>query len=114
MHAHLYGYVPEVRWPARRPTIFKHSSCLRSTSITPDFPSLDVSSVAAPIALRKAYPGRVAFAAATFDAGGSDRARRPRAHAGAARLHAALAQGAMGVKVGRTSACSLRDGAAAS
>ena len=65
-HVHLYGDVPLFMARAQ-------ADGFRLLTINvnySDFPSLDEQRRSA-VALRKAYPGRVAFAA-TFDAGGSD------------------------------------------
>ena len=101
-HVHLYGDVPLFMARAQ-------ADGFRLLTINvnySDFPSLDEQRRSA-VALRKAYPGRVAFAA-TFDAGGSDEpgwAARTMAQ-----LDDALAQGAVGVKVWKDIGMQLRDG----
>jgi len=100
-HVHLYGDVPEFLARAQ-------SDGFRLLTINVnyrDFPPL-AEQLRSAVALRKAYPSQVAFAA-TFDATGSDRPEW--AARTLKQLDEAFAQGAVAVKVWKDIGMQLRD-----
>jgi predicted TIM-barrel fold metal-dependent hydrolase len=100
-HVHLYGEVPVFLARAKA-----DGFRLLTISVNyADFPPL-AEQLRSAVALRKAYPSEVAFAA-TFDANGSDRPEW--AARTLTQLDEALAQGAVAVKVWKDIGMQLRD-----
>jgi predicted TIM-barrel fold metal-dependent hydrolase len=101
--AHMHVHGPADRLMAQ--AIADHFRILTINVDSPDYPPIRDQQLGA-VSLRKRYPGRVAFAA-TFSVGGF---QRPGWSAGVLQdIDAAVAQGAVGVKIWKNIGMQLRD-----